>query len=106
MFGDHGREQKIIQNDHRVREVEIRLEGQNREIEQFFADCDLSPEQIRLFLENPDYFTSRNWEQLSELKEHESDRLEHLSQPTIDPKKSREFREKFTPAAPSWIPVS
>lgn len=105
MFGDQGREQKILQMEQRIREIEILLEGQNREINASFESWDLSPQKIRKYLENPDYFSARNWEQLELCRREEEDKLQRLMRPSIDPKATRQTRKQSARAQGHWIPL-
>lgn len=88
-------ENKSKQNEKKLRELTLQYERLNKDIEQFFTDLDVKPEQLSQMASNPDNFTPKAWEELKRLHKELEERLEKdLSSIRDIGKAKKSFEEK------------
>lgn len=95
-------ENKSKQNEKKLRELTLQYERLNKDIEKFFIDLDVLPEQLSSLASNPDHFPPKAWEELKRLHKELEERLEKdLSSIRDVSKTKKSFEEKNV--ARHWI---
>lgn len=68
-------EAKINRADKKMRELTLNIQRLSREYEKFLDDLDLTPEQLKIFVESPDSFSEQIRETLEIEKKKMGERL-------------------------------
>lgn len=61
-------EEKIQRSERKLLELSLHIQRLNSEYQQLLEELDLTPEQLKIFAENPENFPPPIWEQLQDEK--------------------------------------
>jgi len=80
--------------DSQVRELEIRNNSLDQEIEAMLKELNVTPEQLSAYIKNPENFTDNNWKEMQKLKLRLDQKLERDLDHVRNPKKAdKAFRD-------------
>lgn len=86
MFLSHSLEEKIKQNEKKIKELELQHEALSREVNHFFRDLQFTPEQIDQILNNPANFTPEAWDELQKHRNEIEAKLDSKLKAINDPR--------------------
>lgn len=69
-------EEKIHRTERRLLELSLHLQRLNQEHQKLLEELDLTPEQLKDFVENPENFPPPIWEQLQKEKKEWDEKLD------------------------------
>lgn len=69
-------ERKLEQQKFKFQELAIQFESLNVEIDHFFDQLNISPEQLSYFLERKEHFSERTWKELLKRKKELDQKLQ------------------------------
>lgn len=75
--------------DKLMNELEIRNETLDEQVKAFFAELNLTPQQLHAFVDNPDNFSKENWEAMQQQKQKLDAKLQLDLQNIRDPLKTK-----------------
>lgn len=75
MFTKDNIEEKINLNKKKIREMDIRHERLDSDIEAFLEELEVTPEKLTSFISNKENFTEENWQTLQDQKKQLDEKL-------------------------------
>lgn len=95
-------EQEALKQEKLLQELLIRMDALDREAKVLYQELDITPEQLRVFLENRENFTEENWETLQEQRKALDEKLKCVLDNVSDPIKAKKAQESRR-VAPHWL---
>jgi len=95
-------EEKMLHNEKRLKEITLRFERLNMEIEGFLEEMEVTPEQLTCYVENRDNFCEVSWEELRKQKQMLDQKLDLETKSLADPRETQKKRETQN-VAPHWL---
>lgn len=90
MFDQEKIETKIHKTEKKLAELSLRLQYFHEEYEKLLEECELSPTELKTYIESPDNFSKETWEHLQQEKKQLDEKLiTDLSQ-VRDPNKAKQ----------------
>ncbi len=80
-------DQDIAKNERAFQQLLIHMEGLNKEIDLFLQELKLTPEQLNVYLSNPQNFTEDNWQELQKQRQLLEEKLIRDLKNIRDPRK-------------------
>ncbi|MBA3957358.1 MAG: hypothetical protein H0X51_03040 [Parachlamydiaceae bacterium] len=102
---DRKTESLILQNQNKINQLQIHLDNQAREEDQFLKDLNISLEQLSTFIENSSNFTEENWQQLNQHKQLLNDKLKARLETIRNPKDVKRNYASLQGIDRHWIHV-
>lgn len=89
MFSTDNFEEKLVHNEIKMRELDIRHEKLDHDISNFFEELQVTPEQLTAFISTKDNFTEENWQELQKQKKQLDEKLDIELKNVRNPLKSK-----------------
>lgn len=103
-FHKLSQEEQLLQQKKKSEELFIQMEALDKEVSQLLAELKITPEQVSIYLSNPDNFTRENWEELKKQRNILDEKLQkELNQIRNPLKMKQKYFERNN--ARYWIPV-
>lgn len=97
-------EKQMEQQKFKFQELAIQFESLNVEIDRFFGQLDVSPEQLSCFLEKREHFTERTWKELLKKRQELDQKLQRELDCIRNPLKTKDNYQSLH-VARHWIHV-
>ncbi len=97
-------EDHIHKNKTAFKELSIRMEGLNREVQDLLESLNVTPQQLSRYVENPDNFVSENWEEIQKIKQEIDAKMERSLSNIKNPQKTKQSFENLR-IQPTWLHV-
>lgn len=75
MFFQNTLDEKITENEKKIKDLKNRLESINFQSDSFFEELEVTEEQLSSFISDENNFTKENWDQLQKEKKKLDDKL-------------------------------
>ena len=98
-------EDKYQKNEKKILELDILLEGMEREKNELFQREDINPEELEDFLQNSDNFSAKTWEFLQSEKAKCNAEILQLMVNRASHRQSAKSRQEQGAIPPHWIPI-
>lgn len=82
-------EQRIQQQEEKIRKLSLLLENQDREVQEFLQHQNIHPEKISEFLEKQENFCEAGWSELNQEKQKLDEKLQRDLSNIRNPKKAK-----------------
>lgn len=107
MFINHKKtlEQKIEQQNEKLRLLEQKLARTKQEIAEFTKDSGLDWDKLAAYASDPQNFSSEEWERLSEQRQKHEEALERDLGSLKDPLSANAARQELARRGRNWIPI-
>ncbi|MCB1112625.1 MAG: hypothetical protein H7A37_01850 [Chlamydiales bacterium] len=102
MFFESSPEFKIRQNEKKLRELRVRVDSLNKEVDGFLTSLGVSSEQLTAYVENRENFDDETWEKLQDERQKLDAKLTFELESVSDPTKTKKAYETLN-VAPHWI---
>lgn len=89
MLNESSPDQKIERTEQRIRELEIRNQGIDRQSNDLLQELRVTPAQLTAFIENPSNFTEKDWATLQRESATVNERLQIEITNISNPAKSK-----------------
>lgn len=90
-------EDKITTTQRKLKELSIKMEKLDHDYNKLLKELELTPEQLKNYIENPENFTQPIWEQLQNEKKMLDEKLNLELSRASDPNKTKQaYSEKGT----------
>lgn len=104
MFTKDNLENQIVKNEKKIKELSIQMETLDKEVGELLNELDITPEQLTQFIQNPENFSEKTWEDLQRQRKNLDEKLQRDLNNVSNPKKTKNTYKKFR-VPPNWIPV-
>jgi hypothetical protein len=95
MPSDEEIEKQIQKNEKGMRELSIRIENLNRQVNELLTELNVTPEQLTALIEKKENFTEDNWSELLKQKQALDEKLQRELKNIRDPSKAKKtFAER------------
>ncbi len=105
MFFHNSIEEKIKQNEKKIREMDISFEKLSNDVSNLMAELPLSIEKINEHLEDPSNFSAEEWEKLQKLRTDLDEKLHHELANIRNPIKSKKASDLDRHVQRHWLHV-
>lgn len=89
MFGHDPLEEHILGHEKKVQELAIRLENIEREVSELMNELKVTSEQVTIFINDQNNFTSENWQELQNQRQILEEKLQREIANIRDPQKMK-----------------
>lgn len=96
-------ENKMIRNDKKIKELSIKTEALNREIDSFYNEINICQKQLSEYSKNKENFLPQVWQALEEQRAALNEKLPAQQEEKNLQETSNRFQEQHI--ARHWIPV-
>lgn len=102
MFNLISQDQNDDKLQKRITELTIEHEALNLKVAKIMEELELKPEQVTQYLANPENFSEKNWTQIQEIKNEQSQKLMNdLLILSKNPRKKKSLSKE--PPKPHWV---
>lgn len=102
MSYDNEVEAHIQKNDLAIKELAIRIEALDRDVNDLLTQLSVSPDQLTTFIENQENFSDNNWKSLLEKRKALDEKLLKELLNVSNPKKRKEALKSLQ-VQPHWL---
>jgi hypothetical protein len=99
---DAGLEAHIQKNEQAIQELSIRIESQNRDVNELLSQLNVTPDQLSTFIENKNNFSEDNWGTLLEQRKLLEEKLLRELANVRNPNKTRDALKNLK-VQPHWL---
>lgn len=96
-------EEKINQTERKLNEFSIRLKKLDQELKQILNELELTPEQLKNYVQDPDRFTPPVWEQLQAEKKKWDEKINLEINSLSDPLKTKKTISERGNVQQHWL---
>lgn len=96
-------ENKIEQNNTKIKALSIQIENINREMDSFFKELQINFDNLSEFMSKKDNFTEENWEELSKQKKMIEERLQRELDNIRNPLKAKHAQSSQQHVQRHWL---
>lgn len=96
-------ENKTKNLEKKIHELTLEVERQNEAISKLFIEIGCTPEELHLFLKNPENFSPQEFEILKELQRLVSEKSDLSLSAHYSPSQNKQKMEERKEVAPHWI---
>lgn len=75
MFNQNSLEQQILQQETKIKELEIQLETLENSVGELLTHLQVTPEQLTAFVDKQEHFSEENWTELQKQRKILDDKL-------------------------------
>ncbi|MDF2550722.1 MAG: hypothetical protein K0S07_1789 [Chlamydiales bacterium] len=94
---------EIAEKDRQIENLALEIERQEELIASFYAEYDVSYQQVAAFAENKERFSEKDWQALEKMRQDLEDKL-NLALSTVGAtRKAQKTRQAQSFVRPSWI---
>jgi len=94
---------KTKQNQRKLKEITLRMEALNQEIDAFFKEVGVSVEEFAKYASNSDNFTPQAWSEMEKRRKFLDERLQKELDSIQDPSRTKKSFDDHS-ASRNWIP--
>lgn len=89
MLSQENVEEKLNNNEKKIRELAILLEKVDNDVSIFLQELEVTPEQLTTFISNQENFTENNWLELQKQKKQLDEKLDTALKNVRNPLKAK-----------------
>jgi ABC-type Fe2+-enterobactin transport system substrate-binding protein len=86
-------EQDIVKNNQALQQMLIHMDSLDKEINALLTELKVTPQQLEVFLANPDNFTTENWQELQKQRQLLEEKLQRDLANIRDPRQAQKSQE-------------
>jgi len=102
MFHNLQSEQQLINQVNKAKELSIRNESLDKQVQDLLEEIQVTPEQLTVFVENEQNFTEKNWEELQKHRSELDEKLQRELANIRDPLKAKQKQAQLK-VGPHWL---
>lgn len=96
-------DQKLDHHEKKIRELSIQTDTLEREFDQLLNDLKVTRDQLRIYIENKDYFSDKDWEEIERQKQELDHKLLLQLKNIVDPLKAKKSLQERKDIQPQWL---